>query len=67
IRTDMIKLQEQVISLRDLAKNHERTIAQKNKVISDLTDEIKRMKHTMQLNLKVENTKRKVDIEILAT
>ncbi|CAH8290983.1 unnamed protein product, partial [Heterobilharzia americana] len=59
IRTDMIKLQEQVISLRDLAKNHERTIAQKNKVISDLTDEIKRMKHTMQLNLKVENTKRK--------
>nr|CAH8846718.1 unnamed protein product [Trichobilharzia regenti] len=59
IKTDMIKLHEQVISLRDLARNHERTIAQKDQLISELTDEIKRMKHNMQVSLKEQDAKRK--------
>ncbi|CAH8552814.1 unnamed protein product [Schistosoma rodhaini] len=59
IKTDMIKLHEQVISLRDLARNHEGTIARKEQMICDLTNNINKLKIQMEINLKKENTKRK--------
>uniref|UniRef100_A0A3Q0KM20 Centrosomal protein POC5 n=1 Tax=Schistosoma mansoni TaxID=6183 RepID=A0A3Q0KM20_SCHMA len=62
IKTDMIKLHEQVISLRDLARNHEGTIARKEQMICDLTNNINKLKIQMEINLKKENAKRKVSI-----
>ncbi|CAH8527393.1 unnamed protein product [Schistosoma mattheei] len=59
IKSDMIKLHEQVISLRDLARNHEGTIARKEQIICDLTDNINKLKIQMEINLKKENAKRK--------
>nr|CAX73005.1 hypothetical protein [Schistosoma japonicum] len=59
IKSDMIKLHEQVNSLRDLARNHEGTIARKEQVICNLTDNIKKLKTQMEINLKEQNAKRK--------
>ncbi|KAK4471118.1 hypothetical protein MN116_004634 [Schistosoma mekongi] len=59
IKTDMIKLHEQVNSLRDLARNHEGTIARKEQIICNLTDNIKKLKTQMEMNMKEQNAKRK--------
>ncbi|VDP46351.1 unnamed protein product [Schistosoma curassoni] len=45
--------------LRDLARNHEGTIARKEQIICDLTDNINKLKIQMEIKLKKENAKRK--------
>ncbi|CAH8498259.1 unnamed protein product [Schistosoma turkestanicum] len=62
IKTDMIKLNEQVISLRDLALNHEGTIARKEQIICDLNENISKLKAQIEMNSKKEYAKRKVSI-----